>query len=225
MDMAKIVDELRALNVEYSHGLIAIGGVAVYLHAVKDGRGAFAEFTHDVDFYLSQEHLGSLRDREEVTPNPKLHKQQMMRQSIEMDIYVEHQHRLAIPHEEVDRYSSIIDGIRVAAKEHLLVLKLDAAIDRYGSGKGMKDQKDLVNIVLGLNTPRKELLAHMLDSERLAFLRETGKRSEPFQTMAGGNSHQASIMRMAFNKNLRGIERTLIPEQSQAIDIENGSTR
>jgi hypothetical protein len=208
--MDPIIAEILQLNESYPTGLIAIGGVAVYLHTVHDGRQEFAETTHDIDFYLSKEHLGSLRDQEELTPNPKLHKQQIVRRGIEMDIYVEHQHRLAVPYEDLDRYSTVIDGVRVAAKEHLLALKIDAAIDRFGSGKGDKDAKDLVNLVVLLDKPRPELLRPTMDNERLAFLRNLGKRMEPFQSMSGGNSHHASALRATFAKNLTSLEKSLV---------------
>lgn len=209
IEMRPILREIRDLNEEYPVGLIAIGGVAVYMHSLRDGRGRFAESTHDIDFYLSKENLGSLRDREELTANPKLHKQQIVRQAIEMDIYVEHQHRLAVPYEDLDRYSTIIDGVRVASKEHLLGLKIDAAIDRFGSTKGDKDAKDLVNLVVALDQPRIELLRPILDEERLDFLRTLGRGSEPFQTMSSGNSHQSSILRKTYKEHLARIERAL----------------
>jgi hypothetical protein len=228
IEMRPILREIRDLNQEFPVGLIAIGGVAVYMHTLRDGRERFAESTHDIDFYLSKENLGSLRDREELTANPKLHKQQIVRQAIEMDIYVEHQHRLAVPYEDLDRYSTIIDEVRVAAKEHLLALKIDAAIDRFGSTKGEKDGKDLVNLVVSLDQPRIELLRPILDEERLDFLRTLGRGSEPFQTMSGGNSHQSSILRKTYKDRLARIERALAftersivrpaPTVSKAID-------
>ncbi len=228
IEMRPILREIRDLNQEYPVGLIAIGGVAVYMHTLRDGRGRFAESTHDIDFYLSKENLGSLRDREELTANPKLHKQQIVRRTIEMDVYVEHQHRLAVPYEDLDRQSTIIDGVRVAAKEHLLALKIDAAIDRFGSTKGDKDAKDLVNLVVALDQPRVELLRPILDEERIDFLRTLGRGSEPFQTMSGGNSHQSSILRKTYKERLAGIERGLTsterltppaaPTLSKAID-------
>ena len=224
-EMAPIIREIRELNEEYPVGLIAIGGVAVYLYAVQDGREQFAEVTHDIDFYLSQENLGSLRDRDELTANPKLHKQQIVRKAIEMDIYVEHQHRLSIPYEELDRYSSVVDGIRVAAKEHLLVLKLDAAIDRFGSGKGDKDAKDLVNLVVSLTKPRTSLLQPIMDDERMQFLRTLGKRMEPFQAMTAGNSQQSSVLRKTFNKNLSAIDLALASNTTLIADRKSARLR
>ena len=71
----------------------------------------------------------------------------------------------------------------------------DAAIDRFGSTKGDKDAKDLVNLVVALDQPRSNLLLPILAEERLDFLRTLGRGSEPFQTMSGGNSHQSSVLR------------------------------
>ena len=205
-DMEPIIGEIRRLNEAFPKGLIAIGGVAVYLHVVHDGRGNSAETTHDIDVYLSKEHLGALRDRDEL---PTLHKLQLIRNGIEINVYLEHRHRLAIPYADIERYSTILDGVRIASREHLLALKTDATIDRFGSGKGTKDARDLVNLVASLDNPRSELLRTTMNPERRAFLRNLAKRIEPFQSMGDGTAHQADNLRATFTANLARIETAL----------------
>ena len=78
MDQAEF-DRLLAACKEladyFPHGIVFIGGIAVYLHAVNTPSvRELAELTHDADLYISLADMGDLRDLEEVTANRRLSK-------------------------------------------------------------------------------------------------------------------------------------------------------
>ncbi len=204
-DIVKIMSELAK---EYPKGLIAIGGIAVYVHALHS-EDVPSQTTHDIDFYLSLVNLSTMRDVEEIVKNDRLKKSQITRNGFEIDIYIEHQHNLALDFETVSRYSEMLSGITVAAKEHLLILKTDAAINRSGSGKGVKDLKDLASIVLMTKYPKSDLLKNNLDAKRLSVLENLATRNNIFEEITGGNVHQASKIRGEYTKNLESITKSL----------------
>lgn len=126
----------------FPDGLVFIGGIAVYLHAINNGMES--EFTHDADFYISLADMADLRDIEEVTPNRGLSKHQFIKQGFEFDVYTERQSSLIVPYSEIIAHSVCYKEMRVASIEHLFILKLEAYRDRHGSMKGSKDAKDLI---------------------------------------------------------------------------------
>jgi hypothetical protein len=88
-----------------------------------------------------------LREREELTVTQEVQKTQLQRASYTIDFYIEGDHRLAIKFEDIDKHSVLIDGIRVAAIEHVLALAIDKAISRYGSTESTYEQDGVVRIV------------------------------------------------------------------------------
>ncbi|MDE2571820.1 MAG: hypothetical protein KGM44_04760 [bacterium] len=194
----------RGISQEFPDAVF-IGGVAVAQHA-KRSNPALEESSHDADLYLSLAGKNEMRDRYEVVRNERLGKDSVLVDGEDFDLYVERQHRLAIPYDEIAAHSQEIEGIRVAALEHLLVLKLDAAGDRRGSAKGEKDLRDLARLVSLLRAPRKALLAPHLDEKRLELLDDLGRRRDIFQRM-GLNPHDGSRLRRTFDNHLAHIRR------------------
>jgi hypothetical protein len=183
-------------------GIVFIGGVAVYLHAVNlPATEAFAEATHDADFYISLADMADLRDLEEVTPNRRLHKHQLIKDGFEFDIYTERQSALVVPYDAVAAHSVAFEGIRVAGLEHLLVLKLEAFRDRRASLKGEKDAKDLLRIAaIAARGKRKfdaMLAAPYLRDEHLPLLDLVERGTAPV-AMAAGNAVIAKRLRQEF---------------------------
>lgn len=150
------------LSSHFPDGIVFIGGVAVYLH-VRGAKvpEAWVEFSHDGDFYISLADFADLRDIEEVTQNRRLSKYQFIKNGVDFDVYLEFRHTLRIPYADVFSASSIVENVRIASLEHLLLLKLAAYEDRRGSAKGRKDERDLVRIVhlLARRAIRKPWLA------------------------------------------------------------------
>lgn len=188
---------------QYPDGVVFIGGIAVYLHAKNHpDTSVFAEFTHDADFYISFADMGDLRDVEEVTPNRRLSKSQMVKRGFEFDIYVERQSSLIVPYDMVIAHSEVFDGIRVASLEHLLVLKLEAFADRKGSAKGDKDAKDLLRIAavaaLGGGGLRHELVLPYIRDEHRELLKAV-ERGPQVVALAHGNAMVAKQLRKSFS--------------------------
>ena len=192
----------RRISAEFPDAVF-IGGVAVAQHAGRVD-AALVESSHDADLYLSLASKSELRDRYEVARNERLGKDSVLVDGEDFDLYVERQHRLAIPYDEVAAHAEAIDGINVASLEHLLVLKLDAARDRRSSAKGEKDLRDIARIVTLMRAPRKHLLERHLDEARRATLSLLDARRDIFVRM-GINPHESSKLRRALDENLRKI--------------------
>lgn len=131
----------------FPQGLVYIGGIAVYVHAQNAPSVApYAEATHDADVYISLADMADLRDLEEVVPNRRLSKHQLIKRGFEFDIYTERQSTLLVPYDAVAANAVEKGGLRIASLEHLFVLKMEAYRDRRQSAKGEKDAKDLLRI-------------------------------------------------------------------------------
>lgn len=207
-DLWKGICELSSL---FEEGIIFIGGVAVYLHIAGEKLPTyFREYSHDGDFYISLADYKDLREIEEVTQNKRLEKSQIIKNGIDFDIYLEHNNTLRVTYEDAQRYSVVVENVRIACLEHLLVLKMDAYIDRYGSAKGSKDERDLIRIVtmLGQTSVRKKVLQPYLTEEAVVRLAKVA-RSPEFMAICQGNAHTASILRKEYVKTLSKIEQAL----------------
>ena len=85
--------------------------------------------------------------QEKLAKNDRLKKYEIKIGEIDTDIYVSYFSKLAIPVENIEKYSSNVDGFRVALPEVLLVLKQGAWLDRKYSIKGEKDKIDIVSLL------------------------------------------------------------------------------
>lgn len=187
---------IRELSELIPEGIVFIGGVAVYLHARQAQlTGWGIEFSHDGDFYVSLTDFSDLRDFEEVTVNKRLHKRQFIKNGIDFDVYLEYNNSLRVPYADVRQRSSIIDGVRVAALEHLLLLKLDAYADRKASAKGRKDERDLIRIahILSRHHLHRAWVAPYVTAQD-ADLLASALRSPEFVSMTH-NVRQANALR------------------------------
>ena len=183
--------------------VVFIGGIAVYLHSKNQQIDALAavdliEFSHDIDLCVSLPDFADMRDAYIVTPARQGGKQQMIMRNRGVDIYVERNHRLAVPYDELKAYAVAYDGLKTACLEHLLILKLDAAADRLASPKGEKDRRDIAKIGLLMDHPGEILLPYLSD-DRLALLAHTAK-SPVFMEIAQGNAHHAKVLRERFER-------------------------
>ncbi len=194
----------------FPDGVVYIGGIAVYLHAIHHVQTVgFAEFTHDADFYISLADMGDLRDIEEVTPNRRLSKHQLIKRGFEFDIYTERQSTLIVPYDAVVAHSRQYGDLRVASLEHLLVLKLEAFRDRRQSAKGEKDARDLFRIAAVAAAVSKRfdagLAAPYIRDEHIALLGLVLK-SPVVVSMANGNAVVAKKLRSHVEKMLREVQ-------------------
>ena len=209
-DFDELLTACGDLAALFPDGLVFIGGIAVYLHAIHTPSVlALAEFTHDADCYVSLADMGDLRDIEEVTPNRRLSKHQLIKRGFEFDLYTERQSRLIVPYDAIVAHAVVHEPFRVASLSHLLVLKLEAYRDRRQSAKGDKDAKDLFRIA-AIAAARSRpfdarLAATYLRDDHLELLNEVHK-SPVAIAMAEGNSPAAKRLRGNLGALRRAIE-------------------
>ena len=192
-------EELSAM---FHDGIAFIGGIAVYLHAINHpATRGYAEATHDGDFYISMADMSELRDLEELTPNRRLSKHQLIKAGFEFDIYTERHSSLVVPYSAVIAHAESYGNLKVAGLEHLFALKAEAYRDRKSGSKGSKDAKDLIRIA-AITAARKQrlttsLIAPYLTDEHLRLLDELIKRPE-FVALTRGNAMEAKKLRTQF---------------------------
>lgn len=194
---SKILDMCRGLSRDLSD-VVFIGGVAVYLHALGRSMKVPLEASHDADFMVSLSDYGVLKDIEEITPTPRLSKHQMFVDGVEFDVYVERLNRLVVPYDEVYAHSLVVEDVRVACLEHLLVLKLEALGHRGQSSKGDKDRRDVVKIGLMLGRKVRRELVEPYHQPSFAKMLGEVARSSIFIDLSDRNAHAAKKVRAAF---------------------------
>lgn len=219
----RIWSGLAELHEWFPEGMILIGGVAVWLHGQNKLDADLLETSHDADFLLSLVDYADLRDLEEVTANRRLNKHQIIKNGASFDIYVESHNNLAVPYDDAAQCAVEIDGYRVMALEHLIVLKCDAASDRTGA-KREKDLRDLQRMIILCDAPEADVFGPHLADEHIEVLTEAGRRGDLFQALAGGNQHRGAALRRAYNENLRAIRQSapqLTPEAPEGETSRN----
>jgi len=169
-DFNHILRLSKELSEYFFDGIIFIGGIASYLHILNFGQINIAESSHDSDFYISLADFADLRDIEQITPNRRLNKYQLIKEGVEFDIYVEHNHHLIVPYEDAFRNRVVLEGIPCVCLEHLLILKLEAYSDRFNSAKGGKDARDIIRIMLMLTEPKISILDNYLTENHKKLL-------------------------------------------------------
>ena len=225
----QLLTSCRELAEQFPQGLVYIGGIAIYLHAVNTPAAKpYAEFTHDADFYISLADMSELRASEEVSPNRRLNKHQLIRRGFEFDIYTERQSSLIVPFDEIQAHACYYDGIAVACLEHLLALKLEAYRDRRQSAKGDKDARDIVRIALTASriSPHfdPERTALFLTDEHLELLRGL-PRYPGINAMAQGNAHIAKSLRQTVTGLVDAIDAATEPVAHTRIGIVKDEDR
>ena len=172
------------------------------MHAINNpATRGFAETTHDGDFYISMADMSDLRDIEELTPNRRLSKHQLIKAGFEFDIYTERHSSLIVPYSAVIAHAESYAGLKVASLEHLFSLKIEAYRDRKSSSKGSKDAKDLIRIAAIAAARKKPLDAKRIDpylsDDHQLLLDELARRPE-FVAMTRGNAMEAKKLRGQF---------------------------
>lgn len=206
----KLLSTAAEMAGRFPEGLIYIGGIAVYLHAVNCQETApMAEATHDADFYLSTSDLAVLRGTEELVPNRRQTKLQISKDGIYLDVYVERQSSLIVPYDLVAAHSVDHGGIRVAGFEELLALKLEAYRDRKGSAKGAKDARDLFRIAAivelsGADFDANRCASYLTDQHQQLLADVV--RSPVAMEMASGNAVAAKRLRSSMQNLVQRID-------------------
>ncbi len=133
-------EKLLEINREFD--FVLIGGWAVYIWTG-------AHKSKDIDILVDHKALSYLKERYELNKNARLRKYEIKLDRFDIDIYVPFFSRLAIPVKDlIDKYSTVVKGIKTVMPEALLILKQSAEIGRRGTPKGMKDGIDLVTLAM-----------------------------------------------------------------------------
>jgi hypothetical protein len=154
-----------------------IGGWGVYLWARKLK-------SRDIDIYIDQDNFyrlqdGALKAGFTLKRNPRLKKFEVLIEGVEVDIYTPFMCNLVVPCLDVfrERMTSNVEGFKVAAPEVLLLLKAQAASERWGSEKGMKDRVDIISLLAFVDL-KPRLLKKLLEKYDTAkSLRKTVERT------------------------------------------------
>lgn len=138
----RVLGELRKL-VDF----VVIGGWGVYFWTRKLK-------SRDIDIYIDQDNFYRLQAEAlkacfPIKRNPRLKKFEALIDGVETDIYTPFMCNLAIPCEDIfrEKLLSVIEGFRVAIPEAMLLLKAQAAKERWHSEKGVKDRADIISLL------------------------------------------------------------------------------
>lgn len=139
----KILQQLKEKKFDF----IVIGGWGAYLWTKQHK-------SKDVDVVVKEfKDLAILKKDYDLVKNDNLKKYEIKIEEIDVDIYVPFFSKLAIPIEEIEKYTTKIEGFEVVKPEVLLILKQGAEYDREKSVKGDKDRIDIMTLLFysGIN--------------------------------------------------------------------------
>jgi len=198
----KVEDFLRGL-VAQSGGfpeIVVIGGYAVRAYGAM-------RFSHDGDIMVNMNAFSALRDQYNVTKTPRLGKAQFTTAFlVEIDVYVEQQHKLRIPFDEVQAYAVKKSEIWVACIEHLIVLKLDALKNRRNTDKGVKDIEDILLLLSRNKIEHPDLLRKHLFPEDWELLEDIVGTAGNWQAFTEIDYRAAGLLQKQTEAVLRAIK-------------------
>lgn len=156
---------------------VLIGGWGVYLWTRKLK-------SRDIDVYIDQKNFYKFQS--ELTQkgyalkrNVRLMKFEALISDVEVDIYTPFVSRSVIPCLDVfDRkLYSVIEGFKVTIPEVLLLLKAQAAQDRWHAEKGLKDRVDIISLLKFADVKRDVLEQMLREYDAQHKLRDAVKRA------------------------------------------------
>jgi len=156
---------------------VLIGGWGVYLWTGKLK-------SRDIDLYIDQKNFYKLHS--ELTQkgyalkrNVRLMKFEALISDVEVDIYTPFVSSLVIPclHVFDRKLYSVIERFKVAIPEVLLLLKAQAAQDRWYAEKGLKDRVDIISLLKFADVKRHMLEQMLKDYDTQHTLRDVIKRT------------------------------------------------
>ena len=156
---------------------LLIGGWGVYLWTRKLK-------SRDIDVYIDQKNFYKLQS--ELTQrgyalkrNVRLMRFEALIGDVEVDIYTPFVSRLVVPCLDVfDRkLYSVVEGFKVAIPEVLLLLKAQAARERWHAEKGLKDRVDIISLLKFADVKRDVLEQMLREYDTQHRLRDVIKRA------------------------------------------------
>lgn len=168
----QVLNELRNLA-----DFVLIGGWAIYLWTKKLK-------SRDIDLCINQENFYKLQQELQqrnhaLKRNIRLMKFEAIIDTVEVDIYTPFISKLIVPCLDIldNKLYSSIELFKVAQPEALLLLKAQAAQQRWHSEKGVKDRVDIISLIKYADI-KKDTLTQMLKKyDQEHTLRNTIKRT------------------------------------------------
>jgi hypothetical protein len=168
----QILNELRNLA-----DFVLIGGWAVYLWTKKLK-------SRDIDLCINQENFYKLQQKllqrnNALKRNIRLMKFEAIIDTVEVDIYTPFISKLTVPCLDIlnDKLYSSIELFRVAQPEALILLKAQAAQQRWHSEKGVKDRIDIISLIKYADLKTDTLTQMLKKYDKEHTLRDTIKRT------------------------------------------------
>ncbi len=142
----KILQELKKEKFRF----ILIGGWATYLWTKQHK-------SKDIDVIIPDfKNLGLLKAKYNLIKNDHLKKYEIKIEDIDIDIYIPHYSKFAIPIEDLVFKTAKVESFEVVQSEVLLILKQGAELDRKDSVKGQKDRIDIMTLLFYANIDFKK---------------------------------------------------------------------
>jgi len=140
---------------------VLIGGWAVYLWTRKLKSRDIDLCINQENFYKLQQEL--LQRNHAVKRNIRLKKYEAIIDTVEVDIYTPFLSKLIIPCQDIidKKLYSSIERFNAAQPEALILLKAQAAQQRWHSEKGAKDRTDIISLLKHADT-KNNILKQML---------------------------------------------------------------
>jgi hypothetical protein len=140
--------------------------------------------SRDIDVYIDQKNFYKLQSDltlrgYALKRNVRLMKFEALISDVEVDIYTPFMSKLVVPCLGVfDRkLYSVIEGFKVAIPEVLLLLKAQAARDRWHAEKGLKDRVDIISLLKFADVKRDVLEQMLKDYDTQHTLRDAINRA------------------------------------------------
>jgi hypothetical protein len=132
----------KLLEISKQYDFILIGGWSAYLWTK-------AHKSKDIDIVVDYTVLDAMRaSLGALSKNERLKKYEIKLEEFDIDIYLAHWSKLAVPVEALLHHTATVEGIKTVIPELLVILKQGAEIDRRGSIKGKKDQIDIITLLV-----------------------------------------------------------------------------
>ncbi|MEK6981944.1 MAG: hypothetical protein AABX38_03355 [Candidatus Micrarchaeota archaeon] len=132
---------IRLLELSKKYDFILIGGWSAYMWTKTHK-------SKDIDIVVNYLSLEVLKADFSLIKNERLAKYEIKQDNFDIDVYVSHYSKLALPVEILEKHTAKVEGITTVTPEILVILKQGAEIDRRGSIKGKKDQIDLLTLLI-----------------------------------------------------------------------------
>jgi len=207
----RVLGELRKL-VDF----VVIGGWGVYFWTKKLK-------SRDIDIYIDQDNFYRLQAEALkagflIKRNPRLKKFEALIDGVEIDIYTPFMCNLAIPCEDVfrEKLVSIIEGFGVATPEALLLLKAQAAKERWHSEKGVKDRADIISL-LAFADPKFDVLEKLrekydADNSLINIVRKTLREGRTeFKLLGLSYERDGAKLRKVLEKKIKETASSATP--------------